>query len=174
MNKLKTLCIAFVVVAALYMLPVLQGCATTGTISPQLIEQSAAVDTSISRLQTQQATSAEVAAQVSATADALGQTAAEIKNDKISCQITTLKTQVKTLADSLKTEREKTAQIQTDYSTLKISSGTDLVNQSAQINQLSASLRLSHKWNWILVVIIALFVAASVVITLLKFYFHKI
>lgn len=150
------------------------GCTTTGTIAPEIVEQSAAVDTSISQLQTQQATSAETVAQVSATTDALELTAKDIKNDKLSGQVATLKTQVKTLADSLNTEREKTAQIQADYTTLKITSGTDLVNQSMQINKLAASLRLSHKWNWILGVIIALFVAVAVVITLLKFYFHKI
>lgn len=136
----------------------LEGCATTGTIAPEIVEQSAAVDTSISLLQTQQATSAETAALVSATTDTLEQTAKDIKNDKLSGQVATLKTQVTTLTASLKTEREKTTQIQSDYSTLKVSSGTELVNQSTQINKLTAQLAIYKKWIWRLGITLAVLI----------------
>lgn len=150
-----------------------QGCATTGTIAPEIIQQSAAVDTSISELQTQQATSAQTVQAVSDTTDEIEQTAKEIKNDKLSEQASNLKIQVKSLNDSLTTERNKTAQIQAEYSALKVSSGTEIVNQSTKINKLTAQLKLSHKWNLILGGIIVLFILASVFICLAKFYFKK-
>ena len=152
----------------------LEGCATTGTIAPEIIQQSAAVDTSISELQTQQATSAQAAQAINDTTDEIEQTAKEIKNDKLSEQASNLKIQVKSLNDSLTTERNKTAQIQSEYSSLKVSSGTEIVNQSTKINKLTAQLKLSHKWNWILGGIIVLFILASVFICLAKFYFKWI
>ena len=152
----------------------LEGCATTGTIAPEIIQQSASVDTSISELQTQQATSAQAAQAINDTTDEIEQTAKEIKNDKLSEQASNLKIQVKSLNDSLTTERNKTAQIQSEYSALKVSSGTEIVNQSTKINKLTAQLKLSHKWNWILGGIIVLFILASVFICLAKFYFKWI
>ena len=56
----------------------LEGCATTGTIVPEIIQQSAVVDTSISELQTQQAASAQTVQAVIDTTDATEQTAKEI------------------------------------------------------------------------------------------------
>ena len=152
----------------------LEGCATTGTIAPEIIQQSASVDTSISELQTQQATSAQAAQAINDTTDEIEQTAKEIKNDKLSEQASNLKIQVKSLNDSLTTERNKTAQIQSEYSALKVSSGTEIVNQSTKINKLTAQLKLSHKWNLILGGIIVLFILASVFICLAKFYFKWI
>ena len=73
----------------------LEGCTTTGTIAPEIIQQSAAVDTSISELQTQQATSAQAAQAINDTTDEIEQTAKEIKNDKLSEQASNLKIQVK-------------------------------------------------------------------------------
>ena len=152
----------------------LEGCTTTGTIAPEIIQQSAAVDTSISELQTQQATSAQAAQAINDTTDEIEQTAKEIKNDKLSEQASNLKIQVKSLNDSLTTERNKTAQIQSEYSALKVSSGTEIVNQSTKINKLTAQLKLSHKWNWILGGIIVLFILVSVFVCLAKFYFKWI
>ena len=152
----------------------LEGCATTGTIAPEIIQQSASVDTSISELQTQQAASAQTVQAVIDTTDAIEQTAKEIKNDKLSEQASNLKIQVKSLNDSLTTERNKTARIQSEYSALKVSSGTEIVNQSTKINKLTAQLKLSHKWNLILGGIIVLFILASVFICLAKFYFKWI
>jgi hypothetical protein len=153
----------------------LEGCATMqGVIPEQVITQSAAVDSSISQLQTQQAESAVTVEQVSATADAIETTAAEIKNEKLTGQITTLKTQVKNLSGSLSEERNKTAEIQKKYSDLKVTSGTELINYSKQINKLSAQLKLSHKWNFILGGIGILLILGYVAIMLLKFYFKKI
>lgn len=152
----------------------LGGCTTTGTIAPEIIQQSSAVDTSISELQTQQATSAQTIQAVSDTTDAIEQTAKEINNDKLSGQVSNLKVQVKSLNDSLIAERAKTAQIQSEYSALKVSSGTEIVNQSTKINKLTAQLKLSHKWNFILGGIIVLFILASVFICLAKFYFKWI
>ena len=152
----------------------LEGCTTTGTIAPEIIQQSAAVDTSISELQTQQATSAQTAQAINDTTDEIEQTAKEIKNDKLSEQASNLKIQVKSLNDSLTEERTKTAQIQSEYSALKVSSGTEIVNQSTKINKLTAQLKLSHKWNLILGGIIVLFILASVFICLAKFYFKWI
>ena len=152
----------------------LEGCATTGTIAPEIIQQSASVDTSISELQTQQATSAQAAQAINDTTDEIEQTAKEIKNDKLSEQASNLKIQVKSLNDSLTTERNKTAQIQSEYSALKVSSGTEIVNQSTKINKLTAQLKLSHKWNWILGGIIVLFILVSVFVCLAKFYFEWI
>ena len=76
--------------------------------------------------------------------------------------------------DSLTEERTKTAQIQSEYSALKVSPGTEIVNQSTKINKLTAQLKLSHKWNWILGGVIVLFILASVFICLAKFYFKSI
>lgn len=152
----------------------IEGCATVGNITPEIISQSAAVDTSISELQTQQATSAETAALVSTTTDALEQTAKEIGNDKLAGQVVTLKTQVKTLTDSLKTEREKTTQIQSDYSALKVSSGTELVNQSSKIIKQEQQIKVRNKWIAVLAVIIFIHLLLDAAVLMLKFYFHKI
>ena len=162
LSLLAALCIMF------------EGCATTGTIAPEIIQQSAVVDTSISELQTQQATSAQTVQAVIDTTDAIEQTAKEINNDKLSGQVSNLKIQVKSLNDSLTEERTKTAQIQSEYSALKVSSGTEIVNQSTKINKLTAQLKLSHKWNRILGGVIVLFILASVFICLAKFYFKWI
>jgi|GEM_PF-4518079 hypothetical protein len=153
---------------------ILSGCATVqGVVPEQVITQSAAVDTSISQLQTQQAESAVTVEQVSATADSIETTASEIKNDKLTGQITTLKTQVKNLSGSLATERNKTAEIQKNYSDLKITSGIELINSSKQINKLTAQLKLSHKWNWILGGILIIMILAGAIVAFIKLYLKK-
>lgn len=152
----------------------LEGCATAGSIAPEIISQSAAVDTDISELQGQQATTAETASLVSATTDALEQTAKDIGNDKLAGQVVTLKTQIKTLTDSLKTERKKTTQIQSDYSALKVSSGTELVNQSSKIIKQAQQIKMRNKWIAILAVIIFIHLLLDAAVLMLKFYFHKI
>jgi len=151
-----------------------QGCATTGSVPSEIITQSAAVDTSISELQTQQTTSAETVTQVSATTDAIEQTAKTINNDKLTGQVAELKTQVKTLTDSLKSERDKTTKIQSDYSTVKVSSGTEITNQSAKIIKQSTQIKARSKCIIILAVIIFIHLLLDVAVLLLKFYFHKI
>jgi hypothetical protein len=140
----------------------MQGCATTGAVPAEIIQQSAAVDTSISDLQSQQATSSESVQAVSDTAAALEQTAVTVDNPVLTKQVATLKAQVKTLSSSLKAERDKTSQIQSDYSAYKVSSGTEITDQSSKLNKLTAKLALTHKWIWILAVTLAVLILGSI------------
>lgn len=145
------------------------GCATfQGVVSEKTLIQSAAVDTSISQLQTQQAGSATAVEQVSATASAIETTAAGINNGKLSEQTATLKTQVNNLSGSLEKERNKTAEIEKNYSDLKVTSGTELINSSKQVNKLTAQIKLARKWIWILSGILALAAAVRVALIILK------
>jgi hypothetical protein len=164
MNKLKNLCIAFVAVAALCMLSLLQGCATTGTLTPELIKQSAAVDTALSQLQGQQTESAQAAQAVSDTAESIQQTAGKINNPELTAQIQKLNKQAKILLDSQQAERDKTAQVQTNNATVKTAAGTVLINQSAQ----TALLALYKKWIWRLGITLAALVLLIVLYIVLK------
>ena len=152
---------------------VLEGCASTGSIPTQIVEQSAEVDTSISQLQTQQTDSSAAVQAVSDTADAIEQTAATVKNDTLTKQITTLKTQVKTLSGSLAAERSTTAEISEEYNNLKVTAGTSLVNASVQINKLTAQVKLARKWVWILGGTLAALLLVSAGFAVIKFYFKK-
>lgn len=136
------------------------GCATTGSIPAEIVTQSAAIDTSISDLQDQQTTTVQAAEQITATADAIEQTAVVIKDDKLTGQVTTLKAQVKTLNDSLKSERDKVLKLQTQYTELKTSAGTSLYNQSTEIAKLTAQKKTAEAW----VVRLAISLAITVVI----------
>jgi hypothetical protein len=152
----------------------MQGCATTGTISPEIIEQSAVVDTSISGLQSQQSTSAESIQAVTDTTDAIEQTAVTVDNPVLTKQVATLKIQVKTLSDSLKAERDKTSQIQSDYSTYKVSSGTTIADQSSLLIKKDAQIASKNKWIAVLAIILFVHLLLDAAVLLLKFYFHKI
>ena len=165
---------AWTIACLFAMLLLFQGCATTGSVPSEIITQSAAVDTSISELQTQQATSAETVTQVSATTDTIEQTAKILNDDKLTGQVAELKTQVKTLTDSLKSERDKTTKIQSDYSAVKISSGTEITNQSTKIIKQAAQIKARSKCIIILAVILFIHLLLDAAVLLLKFYFHKI
>jgi hypothetical protein len=175
MKNLKFWIAAFVFVALIFVCAtVFCGCVTTGSVPSEIIAQSAAVDTSISQLQTQQATSAETVTQVSATTDVIEQTAKTLNDGKLTGQVATLKTQVKTLTDSLKIERDKTTKIQSDYSTVKVSSGTEITNQSGKIIKQAAQIKARSKCIIILAVILFIHLLLDAAVLLLKFYFHKI
>jgi hypothetical protein len=151
----------------------MQGCATTGTIAPEIIEQSAAVDTSISQLQTQQAKSAEITQGISDTADNLQKIADSINNPELSAETKKLVDYKKELLDSQEKEQKGTASIQTTYTTVKTTAGTKLVNDSDELNKKNAQLKLSHKWNWVLAGVIIILLLADVGYIFIKFYFHK-
>ena len=150
------------------------GCATTGSIAPQVVTKSVAVDTSISQLQTQQATSAATVEQVTATVDQVATAVTTGKTDKLPEQVATLKAQVSSLSESLKSEREKTAQIQTDYSALKITAGTQLYDQSSKILAQQQKISSRNKCIAILAIILFVHLICDAAVILLKFYFHKI
>jgi hypothetical protein len=172
MKELKYWGIAVLVVASLFIFSTLfGGCATTGSITPQIIGQSAAVDTAVSQLQGQQAESARAAQSVSDTAESIMQTSDKINNPELSERVKKLNDQTKALLNSQQAEREKAAKVQTTYTTVKTSAGTELVTESARINTLTSQLKLSHKWNWILGVILGIILLGSIVFAFLKFYF---
>lgn len=133
----------------------LTGCATTGTIAPAIIDQSAAVDTSVSQLQTQQTETAVITQSITDTAQSINVIASKINNTELTEKSDSLSKQVADLTASIKTERDKTTQIQENYTALKKTSGEELVNQSTKINKLTAQLKLAHKWIWILAGVIA-------------------
>jgi Fe2+ transport system protein B len=144
------------------------GCATTGTITPKLVEQSAAVDTAISQLQGQQAESAQAAQAVSDTAESIKQTAGKINNPELTAQVNRLNEQTNKLLESQQAERGKTAQVQTNYTDIKNTAGTTLTNQSAQINKLTAQLKLSVTRNWRLGISLAVIIILIVLSIVLK------
>lgn len=149
-------------------------CATTGNIAPQIVTESVAVDASISQLQTQQATSAATVEQVTATVEQVATAVTTGKTDKLPEQVATLKTQISSLSASLKTERDKTAQIQTDYSALKVTAGTQLSDQSSKILTQQQKIRTRNKCILILAIILFVHLICDAAVVLLKFYFHKI
>lgn len=175
MKNLKFWIAAFLFVALIFVCTVVfGGCATTGSITPKIIEQSAAVDTSISELQTQQTTTAEAMQSVTDTAESIDDVAKEIKNDKLTGLVTTLVSQVKTASGSHKTEISQTSNIQSDYSTVKVSSGTEITNQSAKIIKQNAQIVTKNKCIIILAVILFIHLLLDAAVLILKFYFHKI
>jgi hypothetical protein len=166
MLRLKQLFIIFCAV-------MLTGCATTGTIPSAIIEQSAAVDTSVSQLQTQQTETAVITQSITDTAQSINTIATKINNTELTEKSGNLSKQVADLTASITTERNKTTQIQENYTALKKTSGNELVNQSAKTNKLAAQLKLAHKWIWILAGVIVILLLAAAGYIFIKFYFHK-
>jgi hypothetical protein len=146
----------------------LGGCATTGSVPADIITKSAAVDTAISQLQTQQAESAGTAQVIRSTTENLKQTAEKINNPELTEQVDKLDVQTKTLIENQKAERNKTAQVQTDYTEVKTTAGKVLTDQSGQINKLSAQLKVSLKWNWRLGITLACVSILIIIYTVAK------
>jgi hypothetical protein len=169
MKELKYWGISVAVILALAIITVLFGaCATTGSIAPQLIEQSAAVDTAISQLQEQQAESAQSAQAVSDTAESIQQTAEKINSPELTAQVKRLDEQTNKLLESLQTERDKTAVIQTAHTTVKTTAGITLVNDSAKLNKLTALLAIYKKWIRRLCITLAVLVLFIILYIVLK------
>lgn len=152
----------------------MQGCATTGTIPAEIITQAAVVDTSISQLQSQQTISAGQVQSITDTTAAIEQTAITVDNPVLTKQVATLKIQVKSLNESLKSERNKTIKIQSDYSAYKVSAGTEITNQSSKLIKKDAQIATRNKWIVILAIILFIHFLFDAAVLLLKFYFHKI
>jgi Flp pilus assembly pilin Flp len=175
MKNLKAWAVAFVSVALIAVgTAVFDGCTTTGSVPTEIIAQSAAVDTGISQLQTQQAATVESLQSVTDTAQSINAEAKEIKNDKLSGLAATLVSQVKTASDSHKTEISQTSGIQTDYSTVKVSGGTAIAKQSAENIKQAQQIQSRTRCIIVLAVILFIHLLLDAAILLLKFYFHKI
>jgi hypothetical protein len=169
MKELKYWAISAAVILGLAAITILfDGCATTGTIAPELIEQSASVDTAISQLQGQQAESAQAAQAVSDTAENIQQTAAKINDPELTTQVNRLNEQTKKLLDSQNAERNETATMQTAYTTVKTKAGTTIVDNSKQINKLTAQLAVYKKWVWRLGITLAVLVLLIILYIVLK------
>jgi hypothetical protein len=147
----------------------LEGCATTGTIAPALIEQSANVDTSISQLQTAQTDTAATVEQIDATQQDIV-AATKDSAPAVVTLVTKQSEQIKKLKEQRAIEQNATTTVQSVWSTFKISSGTEMVNQSVRVNKLTAQLKLAHKWIWILGSIDGLLILGLAVYILLKIY----
>jgi len=166
--------IGFVAVALIFICTFLfGGCATTGTIAPSVIDQSAAVDTSVSQLQTQQTETAVITQSITDTAQSISTIASKINNTELTEKSGNLSKQVADLTASITAERNKTTQIQENYTALKKASGNELVNQSTKINKMTAQLKLAHKWIWILAGVIIVLLLAAAGYIFIKLYFHK-
>ena len=123
------------------------GCATTGSLTDDIVTKAAAVDTSLSQLQTQQTESAETTQALQDTTQNLNVTAERIKDPELTAQIKRLDVLAKKETDNRKAERTATAAAQVNYTDYKTTSGTALVNQSEQLNKLAAQLKVSVRWN---------------------------
>ena len=151
----------------------MQGCATTGTLPAELIEQSAEVDTAVSQLQTAQSDTSVTIAQVTDTQEALA-IATKDSTPEVSALVKKQSAQIKKLAEQHTTEQKIASDgIQPAWSTYKINSGTTIVDQSAQMNKLKAQLKLANKWNRIFLCIIIIMLLADAVYLFIKIYFHK-
>jgi hypothetical protein len=150
----------------------LEGCATTGTIAPALIEQSAGVDTSISQLQTAQTDTAATVEQIDATQQDIV-VATKDSAPAVVTLVTKQSEQIKKLKEQRTVEQKATTTVQSVWSTFKINSGTEMVNQSTQVNKLTTQLKLAHKWIWILAGVIAAMLLATAGYVLVRIYFHK-
>lgn len=139
-------------------LSLLYGCASTGTISTDLLEKSAAVDTAISTLQSQQVESAQAAQAVSDTSESIKQIAGKINNLELAEQVNKLNEQTNKLLKSQRVERDKTATVQTVYTTIKTNAGTTLIDNSKQINKLTAQIAIYKKWIWRLGITLAILI----------------
>ena len=146
----------------------LGGCTTTGSVPTEIITKSAAVDTTLSQLQGQQAESAQAAQAVSDMAETIQQTAGKINNPELTAQVNKLSEQTKTLLESQKAERGKTAQVQTNYTDIKTTAGITLTNQSKQINKLTALLVIYRKWIWRLGISLVVLVLLIILYVVLK------
>jgi hypothetical protein len=160
----------FCVIAAafVFICLALSGCVTTGSVPAEITTQAAAVDTSISQLQTQQADTAVTAEQITSTTAQLEQTAKAISSPELTSRVTTLREQVTSLTAGLKTERKTTAGLQKNYTQLKVTSGTEIANQAAALNKLTARLGTSRRWNWILGIVLAVLVIGAGVAAFIK------
>jgi len=147
--ELKYWCFALVTALVLSGISLLfGGCATTGSLTDDIVTKAAAVDTSLSQLQTQQAESAETTQALQDTAQNLNVTAERIKDPELTAQIKRLDVLAKQEADNRKAERTAAAAAQVNYTDYKTASGTALVKQSEQLNKLAAQLKVSVRWNW--------------------------
>jgi hypothetical protein len=169
-TELKYWCFALVTALVLSGISLLfGGCATTGTIAPALIEQSADVDTSISHLQTAQTDTAATVEQIDATQQDIA-AATKDSAPAVVTLVTQQSEQIKKLKEQRTVEQKATTAVQSVWSTFKISSGTEMVNQSARVNKLTAQLKLAHKWTWILGSIDGFLILGLAVYILLKIY----
>ena len=150
----------------------MQGCATTGTIPAELIEQSSAVDTAVSQLQTAQSDTSVTIAQITDTQEYLA-TATKDSTPEVSALVKKQTEQINKLSTQHESEQKITSDtIQTAWSTYKVNSGTTIVGQSVQVNKLNAQVKLANKWNRIFLCIIIVMLLADAVYIFIKIYFH--
>jgi hypothetical protein len=151
----------------------MQGCATTGTLPAELIEQSAAVDTAVSQLQTAQSDTSVTIAQIADTQEALAVVTKD-STPEVSALVKKQAEQINKLSEQHTAEQKITSDgIQSAWSAYKINSGTTIVDQSAQTNKRDAQLKLANKWNRIFLCIIIIMLLADAVYIFIKIYFHK-
>jgi len=151
----------------------LEGCATTGTIAPEIIQQSTAVDTSISELQTQQVESAIAGQKISDSADNIQKIAEKINNPELTEETKKLLDSKKELLESQEKERSGSTSIQSSFGTVKTSSGKEIVKDSSTIIKQQSQIKARNKAIVILSIIIFIHVLLDAAVIVLKFYFHK-
>ena len=151
----------------------MQGCATTGTIPTELIDQSAQVDTSISQLQTQQAESAIAGQKISDSADNIQKIAEKINNPELTEETKKLLDSKKELLESQEKERSGSTSIQSSFGTVKTSSGKEIVKDSSTTINQQSQIKARNKAIVILSIIIFIHVLLDAAVILFKFYFHK-
>jgi len=149
------------------------GCATTGNISPEIIQQSAEVDTAISQLQTAQSNSTATIEQIDATQQGITAKAKIINDEELTGLVEKQNEQIKKLKESKSDETKTTSTIQTTWSTVKVSGGTTIVNDSEKINKLTISRNNWRKRCIISWSVLALIILARIAVAILKFYLHK-
>ena len=167
--ELKYWCFALVTALVLSGISLLfGGCATTGSLTDDIVTKAAAVDTSLSQLQAQQAESAGTTQALQDTAEDLNVTAERIKDPELTAQIKRLDVLAKQEADNRKAERAAAAAAQVNYTDYKTASGTALADQSGQINKLSARLKVSAAWNRRLGITLGVIVLLCILSIILK------
>lgn len=173
-DRIKAILATIFFVMLLFFVAVsMTGCATTGSISPEIIQQSAEVDTAISQLQTAQSNSTAAIEQIDATQQDITSKAKIINDEGLTGLVEKQNEQIKKLKESKSDETKTTSTIQTTWSTVKVNGGTTTVNDSDKINKLTISRNSWRKRCIISWSILALIVLTGIALEILKFYLHK-
>jgi hypothetical protein len=149
------------------------GCASVpGTVPDKIIEQSSAVDTSISQLQSAQNETTSTVEHIDATQQEIT-AATKASSPDVVALVTKQTAQIKKLKENRAVETTTTTGIQSNWSLFKITTNKVMVSDSSQLAKMAAQLKLAHKWIWILAGTLAAIILAGAAITVIKLYFKK-
>lgn len=151
----------FVTLGICFIIALLTSCATV----PQAVtEHESAVDTAVSELQTEQASSAVTAEQIHCTAEKLEQIAEPMHSEALSATVTELRAQSDALTAQLAAERATTAGIADKYEQVK----NDYSDMSVKYGAVVASSKVKTAWLWRLGVALAVTVIGIVGYIIIK------